>query len=175
MEASALKLWLQRWLAGFPPENVWIGCTAENQEEADRRIPHLLKAPAAKRFLSVEPLLGPLDLEQYLWPGCIATREEHDRECGGGMWCDERSIDWIIVGGESGPGARPMQMSWVRSIIEQCGAADVPCFVKQLGRTVIDDISYVGSSPGLKFCDAKGGDPSEWPDEFRLRQVPVSL
>lgn len=93
--------------------NVWLGCTVVNQAEADRDIPKLLAVPAAVRFLSMEPLLGPVDLG-------VAGR-------------GDSGLDLVIVGGESGPGARPMHPDWVRSLREQCVAAGVPFFFKQWG------------------------------------------
>lgn len=135
------------------PDNVWLGITAENQTEFDRRWPFLEAIQVNVRLVSYEPALGPLS--PFLGNPYSAP-------------------DWIICGGESGPGARPMLMSWMRSIIEQCRSAGVPCFVKQMGRTAIDDIIYVGASPDLRFRDAKGGDQSEWPKEFRIREFPVT-
>ncbi|MCP4515067.1 MAG: phage Gp37/Gp68 family protein [Delftia sp.] len=102
---------LRRW--GLGPQvlpSVWLGASAENQETLDERVPHLLRTPAAVRWLSCEPLLGPLDLRPWL-----------DR------------LGWIVVGGESGPGARPMRPEWVRDIRDQCIAAGVPFFFKQWG------------------------------------------
>jgi protein gp37 len=96
--------------------HVWLGVSVENQQAADDRIPILLATPAALRFLSCEPLLGPLNLEGYLV----------DLEIGAG-------IDWIIVGGESGPGARIMQVEWARSIRDQCAFFRKPLFHKQNG------------------------------------------
>ncbi len=119
------------WGSGYP--NVMLVVTTENQEEADRRIPKVLRIPAAYRGISAEPLLGPMDLEPHLWPQCIATKEEHDRDHDHGLWCDERSLDWVVVGGESGPGARPMHPDWVRSLRDQCVAAGIPFFFKQWG------------------------------------------
>jgi protein gp37 len=101
----------------WPLRNVWLGTTAENQAEADRRIPHLLAAPAAVRFLSCEPLLGPLDLTR--WSGL-----QDDSAL---------PVDWVIAGGESGPGARPMNPTWAYSLRDQCAAAVVPFFFKQWG------------------------------------------
>ncbi len=103
------------------PANVWLGTSVENQEQADIRIPELLKVPAAVRFLSCEPLLGAVDITTngYLsagWAGATLP-----------------GIDWIIAGGESGPGARPMHPAWVRSLRDQCIAAGVPFFFKQWG------------------------------------------
>jgi protein gp37 len=96
------------WGEGW--KNVWLGTTVENQEEADRRIPHLLAVPAVKRFLSCEPLLGKINLISWL-PG----------------------VDWVICGGESGPHARPMHPDWARSLRNQCASAGVPFFFKQWG------------------------------------------
>lgn len=137
------------WGDGWP--NVWLGTSAENQEEADRRIPRLLRAPAAKHFLSCEPLLGPLRLDQCGLPvthhGALdALRGESWIE----EWWDEAGedrrrkvvrtwpgkIDWCIAGGESGPKARPMHPAWARSLRDQCQAASVPFFMKQMGGPV---------------------------------------
>jgi protein gp37 len=114
---------------GWPLPNVWLGVSVENQRAADERIPLLLQTPAAVRFLSCEPLLGPVDLKPYLEP---YIRTKHDGSKRGTVWADP-GIDWIIVGGESGPGARPMHPDWVRGIRDQCVAAGVPFFFKQWG------------------------------------------
>jgi len=103
----------QRASAPKPPQNVWIGATVENQQWADERIPHLLKIPARVRFLSCEPLLGPLRIKDALR-------------------CDV-PIHWVICGGESGPKARPMHPDWARSLRDQCQAAGVAFFFKQWG------------------------------------------
>lgn len=124
----------QQW----PWPNVWIGATIVNQEEADRDIPKLLAVPAAKRFLSMEPLLGPVELGLQCenWSDDIAM----DPETGARECCKEcdytgigNDIDWVIVGGESGPGARPMHPDWARSLRDQCQAAGVPFLFKQWG------------------------------------------
>lgn len=102
--------------------NVWIGVSVETQEYADKRIPFLTATPAAVLFLSCEPLLGPLDLEYLAY------------EAAGPEWAGHnRLADWVIVGGESGPGARPMKAAWARDIRDQCQAANVPFFFKQWG------------------------------------------
>lgn len=140
------------WLLGRPPANVWVGVSVEDQPRADERIPALLKIPAKVRFLSVEPLLGPVDLAPWL-----------DR------------LDWVIVGGESGPKARPCNLAWIRSVVDQCKAAGVPCFVKQLGRRLMIDStggSRFDDHTYFKVADPKGGDPSEWPEDLRVRQFP---
>lgn len=102
----------------WPLPNVWLGVSVENQHYADERIPILLDTPAAIRFVSAEPLLGPVDLLYSAWNGAESLREM-------------AGIDWVIVGAESGPGARPMQEDWARSIRDQCAAAGVAFFLKQ--------------------------------------------
>lgn len=114
----------ERWDGddGFPA-NVWVGTSVENQEEADRRIPELLKVQARVRFLSCEPLLGPVDLRQA---GAV--------EMPGPEWAGPNAlIDWVIVGGESGAQARPMHPDWARSLRDQCQAAGVAYHFKQWG------------------------------------------
>ncbi len=111
----------------WPLPNLWLGVTAENQEMADKRIPILLQIPAAVRFVSIEPCLGAIDLTSISKPeqGTVKANvlDRHGRHCG---------IDWVIVGGESGPGARFCNSDWAMSIVKQCKAAGVACFVKQL-------------------------------------------
>jgi protein gp37 len=134
MNAAAILQW--------PPANVWIGTSCEDQATADKRIPHLLRCPAAVRFLSCEPLLGPLDLNR------IPRKITATSSVIGSVLIDgptsgrfspilagsgERPLDWIIAGGESGPGARPMHPDWARSLRDQCQAAGVPFFFKQWG------------------------------------------
>lgn len=137
------------WVDRYP--NVWIGVTIVNQEEADRDIPKLLSVPAAKRFLSMEPLLGPVAIWRYLPSHC----ERHpppldsDGKCevceSRGIWGTDEplaesekaairpGLDWVIVGGESGPGARPMQPDWARRLRDECEKAGVPYMFKQWG------------------------------------------
>lgn len=107
-----------------PLPNVWLGVTVCNQEEADEKIPLLLQTPAAKRFVSVEPMLGPVEIGKYL------MAHHH---------CPP--IDWIICGGETGPGARPMHPDWVRSLRDQCQAAGVRFFFKGWGEWVTENQS----------------------------------
>jgi protein gp37 len=119
-------------------ERVWLGATIVNQEEADRDIPKLLAVPAAKRFLSMEPLLGPVDLNLLKCCNCPTPGT------GGDYWtppdppecCGEPeriALDWVIIGGESGPGARPMHPDWAHGLRDQCDAAGVPFLFKQWG------------------------------------------
>ncbi|MBB5428789.1 protein gp37 [Paraburkholderia atlantica] len=125
------------WLAGR--DNVWLGATVVNQAEADRDIPKLLAVPARVRFLSMEPLLGPVSFE-----GMFA----------GSDWRDHtnalEALDWMIVGGESGHGARPMHPDWARSLRDQCASAEVPFFFKQWGEWA------PGSNPSRQPMDRVG-------------------
>jgi protein gp37 len=120
--------------------NVWLGVSVENQAAADERIPLLLKTPAAVRFLSCEPLLGPVSLR---WKNSTPFGVAHPRHLkpspdeDGRICTNEydglRELDWVICGGESGPGARPMHPDWARTLRDQCVAAGVPFFFKQWG------------------------------------------
>ena len=128
--------WLEEW-----PAHIWIGTSVENQEWADKRIPELLRIPAAVRFLSCEPLLGPVDLKKWIPRFIEWANAGGPNECSHGYAagipcpsCTPR-IHWVIVGGESGPGARPMEDIWAQSIITQCQKAGVPAFMKQMGGT----------------------------------------
>ena len=103
-----------------PPANIWVGTSVENQEQADARIPHLLAIPARVRFLSCEPLLGPVDLK--MGDPCHRTADSYHAE-----------IHWVICGGESGQGSRPMHPAWARSLRDECAPAGVPFFFKQWG------------------------------------------
>lgn len=109
-----------------PLSNVWLGVTAENQEQADKRIPILLDIPAAVRFVSIEPMLGEIDLKLWQSEG-NPTNQEPLRERN---WL----IDWVIVGGETGAGARPIRYEWVKSIQSQCEEFGVPFFFKKWGK-----------------------------------------
>ncbi|AMU58946.1 DUF5131 family protein [Mycobacteroides abscessus] len=134
----------ERW----PLPNVWLGVSAEDQKRADLRIPALYDTPAAVRFVSAEPLLGLIDTTTS---GLLA-RDEFDR-----------GIDWMIVGGESGPGARPMHLDWAKQLRDQCEEAGVAFHMKQYGEHL---------ARALKLKDRKGGDPAEWPEQFP-REYPV--
>jgi len=119
------------------PPNIWLGTSVENQAAADERIPHLLRTPAAVRFLSCEPLLGPVRLDAVMGTHQDGTpfTAERPAPCSRPHTFDARfrGLHWVIVGGESGHGARPCRVEWVRSLVEQCKTAGVACFVKQLG------------------------------------------
>ncbi|NLL18809.1 MAG: DUF5131 family protein, partial [Clostridia bacterium] len=115
-------------------KHIWFGVTAENQARADERIPILMQIPAAVRFVSVEPMLGPVDLlsNDYLG-GCINCEVCLDNPKTCINRAQDRKIDWVICGGETGPGARPMHPDWVRSLRDQCKEAGVPFFFKSWG------------------------------------------
>ncbi|MEQ6437169.1 phage Gp37/Gp68 family protein [Comamonas sp. w2-DMI] len=115
-----------------PPQNIWIGATVVTQEEADRDIPKLLAVPARVRFLSMEPLLGPVDLRLQR-PAREDDRQDMDGYCSYITTAAGAGIHWVIAGGESGPGARPMHPDWARSLRDQCHAAGVPFLFKQWG------------------------------------------
>lgn len=133
------------WANGMLPKNIWFGTSVENQEQADKRIPELLTIPAAVRFLSMEPLLGPVDL--WEWIGRFDWRPTYDYwrawlkmhgmdTDGKPVLIEKGGIDWVIVGGESGPNARPMHPDWARGIRDQCQEAGVPFFFKQWGEWI---------------------------------------
>lgn len=130
------------------PRNIWLGATIVNQEEADRDIPKLLAIPTRVRFLSMEPLLGPVDLTRVGAPAGYPALSWDTLQSG-----QPARIDWAIVGGESGPQARPMHPDWARSLRDQCAAAGVPFLFKQWGewlpgsqaRDVGNQISQVGA------------------------------
>jgi protein gp37 len=132
----------------WPLKNVWIGVSVENQGAADERIPLLLQTPAAVRFLSCEPLLGPVDLSAYKpFDGeCYCQDRPNGCKPRLAIGCPETAIDWVIVGGESGPHARPMHPDWVLSLRDQCQDAGVPFFFKQWGEFVPVDWVRAGSS-----------------------------
>jgi protein gp37 len=137
-----------QYLVSWPLPNVWLGVSAEDQEAADARIPLLLKTPAAVRWVSAEPLLGPVDLNRIcvfnsaslgrFVDAILGHQWDESAHEGGGSppesdLPDEPRIDWVVVGGESGPKARPMQLDWVRGLRDQCERAGVPFLFKQWG------------------------------------------
>lgn len=164
--------------------NVWLGVSVENQEAADERIPHLMRVPGAVRFLSCEPLLGPISFRPKATSTADMMRLMDLGIADKPAVLGDRVmplIDWVIVGGESGPGSRAFDLAWARSIVNQCRAAGVACFVKQLGALPIssspDDKRHVGDtmlpSPfRLILANRKGGDPSDWPEDLRVREFP---
>jgi protein gp37 len=160
-----------RWAPSFP-SNVWLGISVVNQQEADRDIPKLLRVPATVRFLSMEPLLGPVDL-RYLQPGDPPTEinalagthgvlRPHRGECA--------KVDWVIVGGESGPNARPMHPDWVRSLRDQCAAAGVSFLYKQWGEWISADQDECPTGPSWRWMwsDGKEYERNVWRTDAQL-------
>jgi protein gp37 len=151
----------------WPLPHVWLGVSAEDQQRADERIPDLLATPAAVRFVSAEPLIGPMDLSRV-------RPDPMPIDALTGRWSvpardgstQEPRLHWVIVGGESGHGARPCDVDWIASIVQQCRDAGVACFVKQLGAIAMGDSGHV------QLRHRKGGDPSEWPADLRVREFP---
>lgn len=180
----AYTKWLSEYDGEWPPKNVWLGVSVEDQKTADERIPHLLNTPAAVRFLSVEPLLGPVDLRNVKpsssqWLDAVTGLRGGDHSL-----ADCNSINWVIIGGESGPDARPFDVAWARSIIRQCKDAGVPVFTKQLGAKPYDSDLRIATPRSVivpidsdwtftdKLADRKDGDWSEWPEDVRIREFP---
>jgi len=135
-DAALVDVIASMWNKPLP--NVWLGVSVENQRFADERIPLLLQTPAAVRFISAEPLLGPVDLTGLHVGGEYALFDNalngtHRSESGPQIPTAAGRLDWVIVGGESGPGARPMHPEWARSLRDQCAAAGVNFFFKQWG------------------------------------------
>ena len=144
--------WIHDWrIAASAPKNVWLGTSMENQQRADERMPILLNTPAAVRFVSVEPMLSGIDLAQACGGAAISAR-----------------LDWVICGGESGPGARKLDVKWVETLVEDCKSSATACFVKQLGAN-----PHIHGHP-MRLKHAKGGDPTEWPKELQIQQFPES-
>ena len=185
-EASDPKLTRRSWplpKPGWPLPNVWLGVSVEDQKRADLRVPALLDTAAAVRFLSCEPLLGPVDLfagdhstherdfdgtDDYICLDC-STDDHHvpwrviDRSNFG--------IDWVIIGGESGPGARPFDPQWATDLIDDARQADAAPFVKQLGSVWARDFTVNGKTVAA-HGDTKGGNPDYWPTHLRVREYP---
>ncbi|MCU1326620.1 MAG: hypothetical protein JWN34_1990 [Bryobacterales bacterium] len=161
----------------FPLPNVWLGVSVEDQETANARIPLLMETPAAKRFVSYEPALGPVDFTK-----CGPMFESLDRlrphqvAVDHGAYENRPALDWVIVGGESGPGARAFDVEWARNTVQQCKAAGVACFVKQLGAKPVGMMQPEGYEQPYrtepKLEDRKGGDPLEWPQDLRVQEFP---
>lgn len=188
---NVLKFWPPHLPGIETYDNIWIGCTVENQERAAERMPWLLSIPAKVRFVSQEPQLGPID-----WTRIEVLKSDGNAP---GAYLNALTghvagpddilpyhVDWIIVGGESGPGARAFDMKWAETTVAQCTSAGVPVFVKQMGaRPVYDCPPGEEGEPQMRddgsarfwsvgfIKDKKGGDMSEWPAELRIRQLPL--
>lgn len=177
-----------RWGDGrIPSRHIWIGTSAEDQQRADERIPILLQVPAAVRFVSAEPLLGPINLRDLQpmrgkkadgwgvqplihWPEWDALRGEVVRDRMG-FGCNR--LDWVIVGGESGKEARDCDITWIESIVQQCRNAGVAPFVKQLGSHPTGPGRLAsGADPRYRIYGHKGNNMAAWPEHLRIREFP---
>lgn len=152
MKGMVPASWRHCW-----PTNIWAGTTVANQEWADKRCPILAEIPARVRWLSVEPMFGPMDLSKHFEAG-------HESGGPAGWIQDPSPFTWTVVGGESGNGARPMKREWVTDLLAQCRKYKVAFFFKQKGNVMAKEM-------GCK--DAKGADPSEFPEEFRVQEFPA--
>jgi protein gp37 len=164
--------WLARSRLGQLPGHIWLGTSVEDQASADERVPVLLACNARMRFVSCEPLLGPVRLDR-----------PRDDEVGA-SWSGLGGLFWVIVGGESGPRARPCEVGWIRGLVEQCRAAGVPAFVKQMGARSVarspGDLApgaavrrgWGGGPPLVAPFAGKGNDPGAWAPEVRVREWP---
>lgn len=158
-----MDLYIDEWgpLDRWPLPNVWMGTSAEDQPTFDLRVPFLRETPAAVRFVSLEPMIGAINVRAYV----VGKAESRS------PW----SLDWVIVGGESGPKARPFDIQWARDIVVQCQADGVPVFVKQVGaRPYYSDAPALGgpNRVDLPIKHRAGADPSEWPEDLRVQQFP---
>lgn len=184
--------WHREW-----PANVWAGTTVGLASSLPRAIELVCRVPAVMKFLSIEPMLEGFTLNPPVCPDCwgLDGIEAED----GTPFCDEcetemyhgsildplnEGIGWVIVGGESGPKARPFDLQWARSVVRECDEAGVPVFVKQLGSEPHDSSRSIvgGWSPGdpepdtrLRLKDRKGGDMAEWPEDLRVREFPKAV
>jgi protein gp37 len=155
----------------WPLPNVWLGTSCEDQKTADERIPCLLKCPAVVRFMSCEPLLGPIDLTPFFWgrtSECPECPKDADCPCGWRTVKENGSphVSWVIIGGESSPNARTMKVEWARGIVGQCRDAGVPVFFKQMGKSPSDFMLPVETR------DPKGHDWVGY-DDLRVRESPA--
>ena len=147
----------QEWRVETLREHIWLGVSVENQAAADERIPLLLQAPVVVRFISEEPLLGPIDLGYVQFDkhttmdvleGCGISKKSPCQSIPNAF---SNKLDWVIVGGESGPKARPMHPDWVRSLRDQCQVAEVPFFFKQWGEWLPNAQEYDCNPGGVNY------------------------
>lgn len=190
IESPPQLRWIQ-WKLPLP--NVWLGVSCEDQKRAEERIPWLIKTPAAVRWISAEPLLDRLDLSEWL-DVFVPHPVELPNMWRIGSEYSEPQLDWVVYGGESGHGARPCNLDWIRIGVAQCKAAGIPVFVKQLGAKPVgewgdDPPTYHLTSfrhgmvqetteisryknGAWKLRDKKGGDMREFPQDLQIREMP---
>ncbi len=190
--AKRMREYLSRRYPDGVPKHIWAGVSVCNQDDADRHVPPLLEIRAAVLFLSCEPLVGPVALDPF-WLGCLGAAACDRRRPDKGATCCAPPcpprIGWVIAGGEGGPGARACGVTWIRSLVQQCGVAHVPAYVKQLGAYVaMDEEAWRAEKPmrlldhrdaalgpgRVRLClpGKKGQFPDSWPADLRVREMP---
>ena len=164
--------WLRDWRQRTAiPANIILLTSVENQEAADRRIPELLKIPAACHGLSLEPLLGPVNVAPFI----LSDRDKagFDNQFLEPLeGFNDLKIKWCIAGGESGSNARPCEIDWLKTIVMDCAEYGCACFIKQLGAAPIEPDPEHDWRPVPNIRDKKGGDPAEWPAHLRVQEWP---
>lgn len=164
------------WWRDKLPDNVWIGTSVGYQDVSAKRVAELSKINAKVRFLSCEPLIGPVDLWEHAF---VSLKVEHNGDGDTQEIPVRRPVDWVIVGGESGPNARMCSVRWIDDIVRDCKEAGVPVFVKQMGSNCVG--ANIGWPEGTKMpaiggridlLSKKGGDMNEWPERLRIREFP---
>ena len=160
-----------------PLDNVWLGVSVEDQATADERVPLLLQAPAAVRWVSAEPLLDSVEIN-------FALKNRLDQH---GNWRSGSGLAWVVCGAESGPRARPMHAEWARKLRDDCAAAGVPFFMKQLGAAFVgpdDGFGLFGAVAPYtsaktyafkRLKDRAGANMEEWPEDLRVREWPKGV
>ncbi len=143
--------WMSRYNITAPP-HIWLGVSAEDQKTFDYRVPYLFKIKASIRWASLEPLLNPITFAN-IFPH--PSKEADNRN----------KLDWVVVGGESGSQARPMEFDWVRKLRDEAAVYGIPFFFKQTGRVLARNQGY----------NDKGGNPEHWPEDLRIRQYPPNI
>ncbi|MEY2335683.1 DUF5131 family protein [Acidithiobacillus ferrianus] len=160
-----------------PLDNIWLGVSVEDQATADERLPLLLQVPAAVRWVSAEPLLDSVEIN-------FALKNRLDQH---GNWRSGSGLAWVVCGGESGPRARPMHAEWARKLRDDCAAAGVPFFMKQLGAAFVgpdDGFGLFGAVAPYtsaktyafkRLKDRAGANMEEWPEDLRVREWPKGV
>lgn len=188
---NAALLWSKHHLdTAWPFANVWLGVSVEDQQRAEERLPLLMECPASVHWVSAEPLLEHVNLHEWLPAPPHSRALAHTHRTGHPVGGDENSsdcfkcktkwtpqgpaINWLVVGGESGPGARPFDLGWAEVLRDQCDATGAAFFLKQLGafaqRRVEHEDGHTTSR--IRTEDRKGENPSEWPRDLRIREYP---
>jgi len=176
----------------IPLQDYWLGTAVTSQAEADERIPQILATSAGMRFIKIEPRIGPIDLAKWMFNRRGAI--QHIMKGSANLSADQaglmiaQSLDWVIVGGQTGPFADPCNVAIIRSIVHQCQGAGIPVLVSRLGSNPIADSKgaagflatqldpsddrFGDAYVRIKLRSPNGDDPSEWPEDLRVRECP---